>query len=136
MYSSASASGKLAIAILVVIAFTTAPTLHGVIPHTHEEPIRTHTPIPDGVYTDSHGHAQNQSDRTENPIWTSLHSALHHEKKKVLDSLSVSVSQTAISVTASLLSSFVFYMLLTLLFFDTLRARYLHRGIAAYRRFR
>ena len=124
------------IAVLVLIAFTTAPILHDVIPHTHGELVHTHTPIPDGVYPDTHQHDPSQPDHDENPIWASLHSAAHHEKKKVLDIISMPASGMEISIAASILWSFVFYILLASLLFDPFRGRYLHRGIAPYRRFR
>lgn len=72
MKLSGALSAMLCAALLV--AFSTGPLLHSAIPHTHH----------------AHAHATHthpgEADRSESEsvVWTSLHSALRHEDKKVL----------------------------------------------------
>lgn len=70
------------LASLILVALVCAPLLHSVLPHAHASHAATHATSAH-THTHSHTPATNEAPE-ESPIWTSLHSALRHEDKKVL----------------------------------------------------
>lgn len=120
--------------IVLMCSVVGAPILHNVIPHSHGG-----GPVQDGIYTHDdvdHGH----QDQKESAVWSSLHSALRHEDKKLLlVAISVVFACASVVVGTGILRDVRIRTILAqsrlLAAIDPQRGRLLHRGISSYRRF-
>ncbi len=76
------------VCVAFLIAFSTGPLLHSLIPHAH------------GAHAHMHTHpGESGSGESESPVWASLHSALRHEDKKVFFAILFVILVSALSVT-------------------------------------
>lgn len=106
-------------ACMVMFALLFGGTLHSVIPHTHG--------------SSDHSHEE----KTESASWTSLHSALRHEEKQLLQMLlalvwAATLGAAYVAVQSGLIALFPIPVHAA----NYQRGDYLRRGIARYRKFR
>lgn len=124
-------SGAVSVIVCAVflVAFSTGPLLHSLIPHAHTGHTHTHA-----------GAGQSES---ESPVWSSLHAALRHEDKNVFFAILFLITVVASFVTrldASRLSSVGVSSRIHERWrnrkpIDAITGEWLSNGISPYRRF-